>query len=122
MRVPCHCHAGTVNATYRQHLHSKKGCMNTLCQVLQAVSAAAPDCTVGSRFQSIWRRTQCGGPRCAQQNKACLTTRLAFKLYTVTLIRPLLVTATRVPEAFQLAFQEADALPSSSSPCIEGTH
>ena len=43
--------------------------------------------------------------------EGCLTTCLVFKLYTVTLVVPLLVTATRVPEAFQLAYCEAECVP-----------
>ena len=39
-----------------------------------------------------------------QQNKASLTC-LVFMLHTASLVKPLLVTATEVPEAFQLALQ-----------------
>ena len=54
------------------------------------------------------------GPRCARQNKACLTNCLVFMLYTVSLVRALLITATGVPEAFQPASQVQSA--SMSSP------
>ena len=53
--------------------------------------------------------SQPGGARCARPNKACLTICLVFTLYTVSLVEPLLVTAMRVPEAFQLAEREAES-------------
>ena len=74
---------------------------------MQAASVAAPDCTAVSSFQASLALHAKWWTHCAQQNKACLTTSLVFVLYTVSLSQSCLATATRVPEAFQVASQEA---------------
>ena len=61
-------------------------------------------------FKPARQRTPSDCARCAQPNKVGLIICLVFTLDTVTLVEPLLVTATRVPEAFQLAEREADVL------------